>query len=631
MSSDTDDEDLKAAIALSLNESKAGSADPGPPAVSGVAPSADTATILASLNRKEMEAQRLARLARKRERSISPPPASSARKAPKLEQTTISLPSGARLSSFSANVQQDQRGRKAEIVNISNQRMKEPLPSSYAIKPEAIEETKSQAQLIPNNPLTYPSGAVKSTWAFGFDRTGNDIKLEEVLEPLTLRTAVLSAFQWDVEWLLAKINLNTTKLLFIMQAETEELRERMLSETETMRSCLRLCFPPMYAPIHCMHSKLMLLFHPHKLRIAIPTANLLNFDWGETGVMENSVWMIDLPRNEAGVKAEITPFANELIYFLRRQRVDQDVRDGLLNFDFSATKDMRFVHTTGGTHYDDEAQRTGLLGLASAVRQLGLHAKDDLQMDFAASSIGSLNDEYLRTVQSAARGEDLMRIKEAAVSKARANFFRSTPKPSKPLTNIRDLFRIYFPTHDTVTSSKAQAAGTICLNRKWFEGAAFPRNTFRDYRSRRSGLLSHNKILYARGKGSTSDTSKAVAWAYIGSANMSESAWGKLVQDKKDKTWKLSCRNWECGVLLPVSAEVLAAQEAVETKKQTIKKEVADGEDSETESEDETPSSGLSQDPVDMSVFDEVAQPPFEIPGAAYGDQEPWYFSEHEP
>jgi len=36
-----------------------------------------------------------------------------------------------------------------------------------------------------------------------------------------------------------------------------------------------------------MHSKLMLLFHPEYLRVVVPTANLTNYDWGETGVMEN--------------------------------------------------------------------------------------------------------------------------------------------------------------------------------------------------------------------------------------------------------------------------------------------------------------------------------------------------------
>jgi hypothetical protein len=40
--------------------------------------------------------------------------------------------------------------------------------------------------------------------------------------------------------------------------------------------------------VNCMHSKLMLLFHPNYLRIVIPSANLVPYDWGETGgVMEN--------------------------------------------------------------------------------------------------------------------------------------------------------------------------------------------------------------------------------------------------------------------------------------------------------------------------------------------------------
>lgn len=36
-----------------------------------------------------------------------------------------------------------------------------------------------------------------------------------------------------------------------------------------------------------MHSKLMLLSHPNHLRIVVPSANLVPYDWGETGVMEN--------------------------------------------------------------------------------------------------------------------------------------------------------------------------------------------------------------------------------------------------------------------------------------------------------------------------------------------------------
>lgn len=44
--------------------------------------------------------------------------------------------------------------------------------------------------------------------------------------------------------------------------------------------------------VNCMHSKLQLLFHPTHLRIVVPSANLVPYDWGEGGgIMENvSSW-----------------------------------------------------------------------------------------------------------------------------------------------------------------------------------------------------------------------------------------------------------------------------------------------------------------------------------------------------
>ena len=55
---------------------------------------------------------------------------------------------------------------------------------------------------------------------------------------------------------------------------------------------LLLCFPSMIGSVNCMHSKLQLLFHKDYLRVVVPSANLLDFDWGERGgFMENvSEW-----------------------------------------------------------------------------------------------------------------------------------------------------------------------------------------------------------------------------------------------------------------------------------------------------------------------------------------------------
>lgn len=50
---------------------------------------------------------------------------------------------------------------------------------------------------------------------------------------------------------------------------------------------IRFVFPPMDSVAGCMHSKLQLLKYKGFLRIVVPTGNLVAYDWGETGTMEN--------------------------------------------------------------------------------------------------------------------------------------------------------------------------------------------------------------------------------------------------------------------------------------------------------------------------------------------------------
>ena len=84
------------------------------------------------------------------------------------------------------------------------------------------------------------------------------------------------------------------------------------------------------------------------------------------------------------------------------------------------------------------------------------------------------------------------------------------------------------------------------------------------------------------------------SWAYIGSANCSESAWGKLFKDRATKSPKLNCRNWECGVLFPLP---LAA-----------KMEKQEG----------------------LACFEGSVPVPMQYPGEAYGSRKPWFYSEQQ-
>lgn len=106
-------------------------------------------------------------------------------------------------------------------------------------------------------------------------------------------------------------------------------------------------------------------------------------------------------------------------------------------------------------------------------------------------------------------------------------------------------------------------------------------------------MLSHNKLLFARGRRSEG---KPFAWVYVGSANISESAWGGQKVLKSGSMGSLNIRNWECGVIMPVADDKLS-------------------------------SLGLRKDEVPpMSVFEGTVEVPFRFPGDKYEGKQPWFF-----
>lgn len=124
---------------------------------------------IAGLDRKQMEQERLTRLGQKRKRS----------------------------------------GDDAETINFLGGPRK-------VRKPEEPVATISQSQSVSNMPLhsdrgtlQFPDGVVKRTWAFGYPREADDIKIEEVIQKQNLELAILSAFQIDVEWITSKLNHDT--------------------------------------------------------------------------------------------------------------------------------------------------------------------------------------------------------------------------------------------------------------------------------------------------------------------------------------------------------------------------------------------------------------------------------------
>ena len=256
----------------SQRSAPSGNPPPAPPSSSSVL----------GLDRKKMEEERLARLNKRKASEVGGDDAAG----PRLAQRPRVAPGP------------PSPAPREQLGTAPTANPKTPAPSS-----------------APKPALPYPYGAVKKTWAFGEPRPrrrqqqqqqqqqqggssdnhddnddGDDrITIEEVLQKRELELAVLSSYQWDEEWLLAKVDVARTRVVLVAFAADEAQRREMRANVPAGR--IRFCFPPMAQPpvvvAGAMHSKLLLLKYEAYVRVVVPTGNLMSFDWGETGTMEN--------------------------------------------------------------------------------------------------------------------------------------------------------------------------------------------------------------------------------------------------------------------------------------------------------------------------------------------------------
>lgn len=183
-----DDEALRYAIALSLqdHESSATPAKSSKPVGSPKrdAPQVPGASGVLALDRRKMEEERLQRLAKRRR------PASD----------------------------------DDDVVEV---------PPPKRKFPPALKAHGSETAMA--NTVPFPHGVVKRTWARSFPRSGDDIKIEEVLQKDKLQLAVLSSFQWDDEWILSKLDISKTKLLLVAFATDDAQVEFKLPSVQPSR------------------------------------------------------------------------------------------------------------------------------------------------------------------------------------------------------------------------------------------------------------------------------------------------------------------------------------------------------------------------------------------------------------
>ena len=331
---------------------------------------------------------------------------------------------------------------------------------------------------------------------------GSGITFSDILSPSDgIESALLSSYGTDIEWLL-KYFQEGTPITLVDQPPSQEHQASMFPLGNIW---------PNFQLIHpkfekgglfesgTMHCKLILIrFKSGKLRICISSANLVEFDWnGITQVF----WIVDIEREK---KADSqSSFGQDLTQFVERLLGDntlitdwvsilKEYEDAISS---QVPTNVHLVVSVPGTHARDKLYRYGQMRLRKLLQEYRSQT-----VIFQMSSLGQLQKPFM---------ESLMQS------------FRTT----------QEQFHIVWPEYQTAM----QTAGKdhMILYEKNLSGAqrfltpliALPG---------RSHALHHSKIILGSDQ-----------FAYIGSHNLSMSAWGRLVYEDS----ALQIASYELGVL----------------------------------------------------------------------------------
>lgn len=558
--SDEDDEDLKLAIALSLQDQtdieEASKTATEPNDSNRDIPertkSSSGLTGLLGLDRKAMEAERLARLKRKRE-----------------PDSELQKPIGS----------------SSDLSN-ATARLSPPPPRRQKPNQTQLATTSKTTPSVPptntttsNHPPSFPTPQILLTSQPSRRHPTNpdrysSISLPDILLPptptLTLKSTLLSSFIADLDWLFPHFNTRTVTFLLLLHAQTPQHRALLESDFAGLPN-VKLVMPEVMGGSGNMHSKVMLLFYqtqqgsagmdtstgtgkdsakaaePTEIcRVVIPSANLTRADWGIDGIMENVLFVVDLPLKSSTGNQEIYPFERKLKTQLEGMGVPEGVLRKLGKFDFGVTRGMEFVYSRSGSNVldtvktvkttkagsdnffqrrggkqsrgalvvsdsvdravdvksdTDDPARTGLLSLHDAVVSLGLQIPvtelDNLpQVDFVTSSLGNLTSQFVRQLYLAICGQ--LDPATTVVASKRPNTNTKAADVDTALDKvIMQNLKIYFPSSETVHHSKGGpgAGGTICFQSKWWDSNELIRKCLHDCVGvRKDGVLMHSKV-----------------------------------------------------------------------------------------------------------------------------------------
>ncbi|KAH8160158.1 hypothetical protein CIB48_g8086 [Xylaria polymorpha] len=449
------------------------------------------------------------------------------------------------------------RPRGAETKRRANSELDHVTPTS---------RTRTQKPTAPLVPMSYANGAIRITRTPGRAHAKNCVNLRDLILKDHLEAACVYSFFIAEEELYGYLPFSqkpggipiyigrdpsfdvstVQKASILAGVKFQEKTSR--KQLDSLRPILQQLHSQKYGqnintfyawgPGSC-HSKILLLVYPTFLRIVITSCNMMD---GDTELGDNHWYIHDVPKLSSPSTQSPAGFEADILSHIEALGTPKAFLDSIAGqYDYSTVK-VHLLTSVPGTYSGEKAEKHGLLRLRRIIKQmdLNLSGKDEseeLQLEVCTASVGNLSAKWLNWFHDCALGKDTLETHDKA---------RDVPG-----------LRLFYPSMQDVKNADEDArdaASNIgCHTRPWDTAPREVKRIFHHYESKDRGRLFHQKFILVY---NPRDPTQLPYYVYVGSANLSQSAWGALEHDKKGneltsdkKLVKLS--NFECGVLIP--------------------------------------------------------------------------------
>ncbi|KAI8948632.1 tyrosyl-DNA phosphodiesterase I [Xylaria longipes] len=431
---------------------------------------------------------------------------------------------------------------------------------------KTASRARTQKLAAPPVPMSYANGAIRITRTPGRTHAKNCVNLRDIIHKDHLEAACVYSFfiaedelyghlpfshesggipiyigrdpNFDVSTVRTASTLAGVKFQEKISRKQLDSLQPILQQLHSQRYGQNIHTFYAWGPGSC-HSKILLLVYPAFLRIVITSCNMMYID---TELGDNHWYIHDIPKRPSHSTRSPVGFEADLLSHMEALGAPKAFLDSIRGvYDYSTVK-VHLLTSVPGTCSGAKAEQYGLLCLRRIIKQINLnlaekHKSKELQLEVCTASVGNLSTKWLNGFHDCAMGKDTLETHDS--------------------TNDVPNIKLFYPTiQDVKNADEAaqDAASNIgCHTRPWDTAPREVKRIFHHYESKDRGKLFHQKFILAY---NPRDTTKPPYYVYVGSANLSQSAWGTLEHDKRGneltsdkKLIKLT--NFECGVLIP--------------------------------------------------------------------------------